>query len=295
MIITCLIGDPVEHSVSNYMYNYFAEKVGLNYGHAKFLVSSKDKNNLKLAIQALKILNINGANITIPYKISVMKYLDEIDKRARLIGAVNVIANKNKRLIGYNTDGVGAISAIEKYLRKIKSKDQIVVFGAGGVARAIIFELSKKTKKITVINRKSDFYLAKNLKIDFLKINNQIKILSLSDENVIKEVINSNFIINATSVGIWPNAKKSLMSKFHFAQVNKYSPIKDKYFFDVVFNPYLTKFLLTAKHYKAKVCPGLYMMIHQGIKSFEIWTGKIIPLKYDKQISNLLIKKLNAP
>lgn len=277
MIVTCLIGDPVEHSLSNYMYNYFAKKVGLNYGHVKFKVSSKNRNNLKIAIQALKILGINGANITIPYKVKVMRYLDKIDKTAKAIGAVNTIINKNNKLIGYNTDGVGAIQAIEKYLREIKPSDQIVVFGAGGVARVVVFELSKKTKKITVLNRTPDFYLAQNLRNDFIKFNNQIEILPLNDMNIIKETVKSDFVINATSVGMFPNTKESLLSKSQFAIINTRSPVKNKYFFDVVY-PHLTKFLSIAKEkYNAKVCPGLYMTIYQGIKTFKLWTEKDVP------------------
>lgn len=295
MIVTCLIGDPVKHSVSNFMYNYFAEKVGLDYSHVKFRVSSDNENNLKIAVQSLRTLNIKGANITLPYKIKVMKYLDRIDKTGALIGAVNTIVNKNGKLIGYNTDGKGALLAIETHLKKIKPKDKIVVFGAGGAARAIVFEIAKRTKNITLINRVLDFHLAEKLKKDFKKINNKIKILPLNDENIIHTVIESDFVINATSVGMSPHVKSSLLSKFHFSKTNLRSPIKNKYFFDVVYNPYLTKFLLTANRYKAKVCSGLYMMIYQGLNSFKLWTGKNIREKNTlNKVHNLLARKLYA-
>lgn len=294
MIVTCLFGDPVEHSVSNYMYNYLAERVGLNYSHVKFKIPSKNKDNLKLAIQSIKVLGMRGANITLPYKIEAIKYLDKIDRNAALIGAINTILNKKNKLIGYNTDGFGAISAIEKHLKKVESNDKIVVLGAGGAARAVVFELITRTKNLTIINREIDFLKAKRLQADLKKINEEIKILPLNNKNLVTEAIKANFIINATSVGMWPKIEKSLLSESHFAEINEYSAIKNKYFFDVVFNPYLTKFLLAAKRYRARVCSGLYMLIYQGIKSFKIWTGKDISDKDIKQVFNLLRKKLYA-
>jgi len=276
------------------MYNYFAEKVGLDYSHVKFEVSSDNENNFKAAIQSLRTLNIRGANITLPYKLEVIKYLDEIDETAALIGAVNTIVNKDGKLIGYNTDGKGALLAIDKHLKKITREDKVVVFGAGGAARAIIFEISKRTNNITIVNRPPDFYLAENIKKDFEKINARIKVLLLNDKNIIHTVIDSDFIINATSVGMFPYIKDSLLSELHFCEIDSFSPIKNKYFFDVVYNPYLTKFLSTAKGYKAKVCSGLFMMIYQGVRSFRLWTERDVDDKYVRGVSNLLKQKLYA-
>jgi len=270
------------------MFNYLAKSVNLNYSHVKFKVSSQNKNNLKIAIQALRVLNIRGANITSPYKREVMKYLDKIDKHAKLIGAVNTIVNKNGKLIGYNTDSYGAIQAIEKHLRKIKSSDYVVIFGAGGAARAIIFEICKRTKNVVVINR--SYNRIKKLKSDFRKFN--FRILPLTNENITNEVIKANFVINATSVGMFPNNKDCLISPYLFYKINKYSSLKDKLFFDVIFNPYLTKFLLIPKEYGAKVCSGLFMMIYQGIKAFELWTNKDIAQVHVTRIRNLLRAKI---
>ena len=289
MIVTCLIGDPVEHSVSNYMYNYFAEKVGLNYSHVKFRVPSNNKNNLKIAIQSLRVLSIRGANITLPYKIEVMKYLDEIDKTATLIGAVNTIVNKDCKLIGYNTDGKGAISAIEQCFKKIKPEDKIVVFGAGGAARAIVFEITKRTKNITVINRSLDFYLAEKLRKDFKEINNKIKIFPLNDKNIIHTVINSDFVINATSVGMFPKSNEEIINQKIF---NKICNLNGKYFFDAIFNPYKTKFLLNAEKKGGKVCSGLDMMIYQAISAFKLWVGHDLKRVNIKPIKKRLIKIL---
>ena len=270
MIITCLIGDPVNHSISNYMYDYFAKKAKLDYSHVKFRVPLTNKNNLGVTIKSLRTLGIRGINVTLPYKIKIIHYLDKKDETAVSIGAVNTILNKNNKLTGYNTDGQGAVLAIRNHLREIKPSDRILVFGAGGAARAIIFELCKITKITDIIFFNFD----------------------ANNENIINEMVKSNFIINATSVGMFPNSNRCLLSESLLRKVNKQSPIRNKYFFDVVFNPYLTKFLLLAKNYEAKICPGLWMMIYQGVKSFKIWIGKDVSKNDIISVYHLLKRKL---
>ena len=274
------------------MYDYFAKKAKLDYSHVKFRVPLTNKNNLGVTIKSLRTLGIRGINVTLPYKIKIIHYLDKKDETAVSIGAVNTILNKNNKLTGYNTDGQGAVLAIRNHLREIKPSDRILVFGAGGAARAIIFELCKITKNITIINRLLDFDKARKILIDFTGFNNELKILKLNNENIINEMVKSNFIINATSVGMFPNSNRCLLSESLLRKVNKQSPIRNKYFFDVVFNPYLTKFLLLAKNYEAKICPGLWMMIYQGVKSFKIWIGKDVSKNDIISVYHLLKRKL---
>lgn len=227
MFISCLIGDPVVQSVSPYMYNYFGQKAGFDYySHIKLRVPLGDKNAFPKALQAVKTLGFAGINITIPYKVEVLKYLDDIDERAKKIGAVNAIINKEGSLKGFNTDGLGALSAIENVLRKIKQKDKIVIFGSGGAARAIVGTLLPLTKNITILNRIEDFYLAEKMKKDIKKI----KIIPLNDENIIQSVANSDFVINATSVGMHPNEKNSILSQKNFVVINSKTTIKTNIF-----------------------------------------------------------------
>ena len=152
--------------------------------------------------------------------------------------------------------------------------------------------MCKITKNITIINRLLDFDKARKILIDFTGFNNELKILKLNNENIINEMVKSNFIINATSVGMFPNSNRCLLSESLLRKVNKQSPIRNKYFFDVVFNPYLTKFLLLAKNYEAKICPGLWMMIYQGVKSFKIWIGKDVSKNDIISVYHLLKRKL---
>ena len=290
MIVTCLFGDPVEQSVSPYMYNYFGVKAGIPYySHIKIKVPADNEDNLKNAIEAAKFFGFVGINITIPYKTRVLKYLDKLDNGAEIAGMVNAIVNDNGRLVGYNTDSKGAILAIEARLRKIKTKDKVLIFGAGGAARAVTIAISSKNKNITLINRKEDFNLALSLKKDIEKLGVSLNILPLNEENIIEQASVADLIINATRVGMVPNAKESIISKDQFKKINKISNLKNKIFFDVVFNPYTTQFLKLAKKHGAKICQGLHMTIYQGAASFELWTGKKVK-KHDLEIIHKIIK-----
>ena len=145
--IVGLIGHPVEHSFSPPMHNAAFDALGLNYAYVAFDVNP---NDLQSAIEGATSLNIKGFNVTIPHKIEVIRHLDELDEVAGLIGAVNTIDFKN--LKGYNTDGIGAIKAIEE-VTKVKGKN-VVVAGAGGASRAISFYLAKfGAASITILNR----------------------------------------------------------------------------------------------------------------------------------------------
>lgn len=291
--ITCLIGDPVEHSVSDVMFQCFAKLTGVkNYNHLKFKVDKTNSENLKIAIKGISVFGIAGANITLPYKESAIRYLDIVGKTVSLVGAVNTIVNKKGKLIGHNTDGHGAIKAIATKLRTFKSTDKVVVIGAGGAARAIIGSLPQ-VSGLTILSRASDFDRAEKLKEDFRKRDFKIETKSLTDQNIISAIREADFVINATLVGMYPKSNNSFINKKHLNNVGK-STIRDTMFFDVVFNPFETKFLKLAKQYGAKTCPGIYMMIHQGIKAFELWTGKKVPEKNIEKVSRFLQKIINS-
>lgn len=292
-IITCLIGDPVEHSVSDIMFGRFAKLTGIeNYSHLKFRVAKTNPTNLSNALKALPILGIAGANITLPYKESAMQYLDFVDKTAQFVGAVNTIVNKNGKLIGYNSDGIGAVTAIKKKLKPIKSTHKIVIFGAGGASRAIIGSLPKVSQIILLI-RHLDSKQAERLKKDFASYGINIEYRTLTDKNIISAIKDADFVINATPVGMYPKSDSSIITKNHLESIGK-SRIKTIAFFDAVFNPFETKFLKLAKRYGARTCPGIYMMIYQGIQAFKLWTGKRVLDGSIEAEANLLKKAIKS-
>ncbi len=266
MLYSALIGKPVEHSVSPALFGFLAKEAGLEYGHLKIKVASSEE--LTGAMRSLQILGFCGANVTLPYKQTVIKSLDKLSPEAEKIGAVNTLLFKNGRSIGYNTDAAGALEAIEHILRPIKENDRVLLIGAGGAARAIAYSLYHKTKHIHILNRTKS--RAQDLSRHIS--GGRIKTDALSSDNLRLLLPQSNFIINATSVGMRPQERMNLLGE----QIIGSLSLERKYFFDAVFNPYLTEFLQIAKQRGAKICPGMYMMIYQAIKAFKIWTGKSI-------------------
>lgn len=295
-ILTCLLGDPVDHSVSDLMFQYFAEITGIdNYKHLKLRVPRDNKENLRIALHAVRMFNFAGANITLPYKEQVTMYIDDHDNTAREIGAVNTVANESGKLIGYNTDSYGAIKAIEEKLRPIKFSDKVMILGAGGAARAIVAGLADKVNKIDILNRSLDLKRAVKLKEDIPHIKTLIEVKELSDQNIIHSLADSSIVINATSVGMYPNSNETLLNKHHIESIPDYQiNIKSKVFFDVVFNPFITPFLSLAQGYGCKICPGIYMMIYQGIKAFNLWTGKEVSDEEVEKISTLLRNRIES-
>lgn len=285
MYYSALLGKPVEHSISPQLFRVLGESLGVEYSHLKIEVATRDL--LREYFSALKILNFCGINITLPYKLYAMNFVDELDETASNCGAVNTIVFKGNKIIGYNTDAIGAIRAIEIKLRKIKSEDEVCIIGSGGASRAVVYEVYKRCKNISIINIDQDE--AKKLSNDLS--NGKIKYYKLNDVNLIFLLGKSNFIINATSVGMSPESEKTIISR---SVLDKFRTLEGKYFFDAIFNPYKTKFLLDAEKRGAKVCSGLYWMIFQASAAIKLWLDLKEDIKIDEdKVALKLLKHLS--
>ncbi|AIJ04897.1 shikimate 5-dehydrogenase [Methanocaldococcus bathoardescens] len=254
-----LIGHPVEHSFSPIMHNAAFKDKGLNYVYVAFDVLPE---NLKYVIDGAKALGIVGFNVTIPHKIEIMKYLDEIDKDAQLIGAVNTIKIEDGKAIGYNTDGIGARMALEEEIGKVKDKN-IVIYGAGGAGRAVAFELAKDNN-IIIANRTIE--KAENLAKEISeklnkKFGEEVKFSGLD-----VDLDGVDIIINATPIGMYPNVDAEPIVKAENMR-------EDMVVMDLIYNPLETVLLKEAKKVNAKTINGLGMLIYQGAVAFKIWTG----------------------
>ena len=195
--IVGLIGHPVEHSFSPPMHNAAFQKLGMDWAYVAFDVNP---NDLPSAIEGAKSLNIKGFNVTIPHKIEVMQQLNDLDEVAGLIGAVNTIDFKN--LKGYNTDGIGAVRAIEE-VSSIENKN-VVVAGAGGASRAISFYLAKfGASSITILNRNVN--RAQNLADDVLKSDLIGDVGSDSISEINKYLSNADILVDTTPLGMDPH------------------------------------------------------------------------------------------
>ena len=262
-----IFGNPVSHSLSPIMQNAWFEQYKLNNLYVAFDILPK---NLKSAVEFIKTLNILGVNVTVPHKVEVMKYLDTIDAAAKSIGSVNTIVNKNNKLYGYNTDWQGFITDLKFKKIDLKNK-KIVVVGAGGAAKAILYALTKmKTKKIFLTSRTID-----KAKLVAKKYNN----VSVIDINKIP----ANFfqdidcLVNCSTCGM----KKGDKLPFMIKEFNK-----KIVFYDIIYNKE-TPFKKFAAKNKIKYFSGEGMLIYQGAASFDKWTG-IFP---DTKNTLSLIKK----
>jgi len=252
-----LIGNPVAHSLSPAMHNQAFATTGYKGIYLVFRVTDPGA-----AIKGIRALNFKGVSVTLPHKVAVMEYLDEVDETAARIGAVNTIVNNRGRLIGYNTDCAGALQAL-RTRTSIKGKS-VGLIGAGGAARAIGFGLVAAGGCVTILNRSrtSGEGLAVDLQAEYLPLNdwqpNRYEIL-----------------INTTSVGMHPETDATPIPKEELS--------KEMVVMDIVYNPLDTRFLKEAAAKKCRTINGVAMFVFQGVHQFELWTGQKAPVDVMRQ------------
>ena len=261
--IVGLIGHPVEHSFSPPMHNAAFDALGMDYAYVAFDVNPAE---LQKAIEGARSLNIRGFNVTIPHKIEVMKYLDEIDDVARLIGAVNTIDFKN--LKGYNTDGIGAVRAIEEVI-SIKNKN-VVIAGAGGASRAISFYIAKYgADSLTILNRNVDKAQSLAGDVSNSGLIGDVKSDSINEINAY--LADADILVDTTPLGMHPHINDQPIATAE----NMHDELV---VFDAVYNPNETVLLKQAIEAGAKPVYGIKMLLYQGAESFKIWTGADAPV-----------------
>jgi shikimate dehydrogenase len=240
------------------MHNNAFKHIGYNGVYLAFNVK-----NIKQAIEGMKSLGIKGFSVTIPHKQTVMEHLDEIDEKAQNIGAVNTIINTDGRLIGYNSDCLGAMSAL-KEKTNIKDKN-VIIIGAGGAARAIGFGIRAEGGKLTILNKFEDEgeLLAKDLDVNYYPI----------EEFENKEC---DILIHATPLGMTPDV--------HTTPVKKEALHKNMVVMDIVYNPLKTRLLKEAEDIGCTIVDGVSMFIYQAVFQFELWTGKKAPVNLMRKV-----------
>jgi len=263
--VCAVIGDPIEHSLSPQIHNAAFQHLKLNYVYVAFRVAEKD---IKNALQGIQALKIHGLNVTMPLKTKIIPYLDKLDSCAERIGAVNTVLNEKGKLIGYNTDGLGALAALKANNQDLVNK-KILILGAGGASRAISYTLAKDARKIVILNRTIEKArsLAKELNKIFGK---KVRYGEINEKRLEKELKDTDILINATLLGMHPYKNETPVSRKLLQS--------DLTVFDLVYNPPETRLLREAKAIGAKTINGLAMLVHQGALSFEIWTGKKAPI-----------------
>lgn len=246
-----ILGHPVGHSLSPAMHNAAFEAAGINGVYLAF-----DVTDLRAAVQGIRGLGIRGLSVTIPHKVAVMKLLDEIDPVAKRIGAVNTIVNRDGRLLGANTDWLGAVKALEE--KTDLEAGSVLVIGAGGSARAVCAGLVERGARVHIANRTVE--KARELA--------RVHGCTWSGLDHI-ESVRADILINTTSVGMEPDTvgmpvPSRLLPGFSIVM-------------DIVYAPLETKMLQEAAKAGCGTISGLRMLLLQAVTQFEIWTGMDAP------------------
>ena len=255
-----VVGNPINHSLSPEIHNYWFRENDINAHYEKKLIS---KEEIPKIISQMRENKINGINITVPFKSDFVSYIDELSNEAKQTNSVNTIYNKDGKLVGHNTDIAGFELAI-RHCKYNVNKKKILIIGAGGVVPSIIIALKKMgAEKIFLKNRS----LEKKEKLK--KFYPEIDLIDW------EQVVNADMIINATSVGL-NNIEKLDLDIKSFGE--------GKFFYDVIYNPKETKFLTEAKSFGNTIENGKMMFIYQAHQAFSVW-HKIFP-----RIDSKLIK-----
>ncbi|MEK7841501.1 MAG: shikimate dehydrogenase [Deltaproteobacteria bacterium] len=276
-----IFGYPIRHTISPAMHNAVIKALGLDMIYLPFEIKP---SNLRDAVNGIKGIGMLGVNITIPHKEAVMKLLDDISEEARLIGAVNTIVNKDNRLIGHNTDGYGYVASIKEDC-KFNPKDKIIIIlGAGGAARAVSAALAKSgAKKIIIANR--TLSRADNLVKTFKRKFPDTKFEAIElEEDILRTYFQDiNLLVNTTSVG---------MEKNEILEIPLEVLLKTAIVSDIVYNPLQTLLLKKADKLGLAAHGGLSMLIHQGAKSFKLWTGIDAPVNVMRKAALKALKTI---
>ncbi|MBI4752774.1 shikimate dehydrogenase [Candidatus Desantisbacteria bacterium] len=259
-----IIGDPVKHSLSPQMHNAAFNYLKLDFVYIPFHVKPE---SLGEAIRGMRALDMVGLNVTVPHKIEVMKYLDEVSSDAKAIGAVNTVFCKDNKCIGDNTDGRGFIRALIEDEGITVAGKSVVILGAGGSARAIGHSLIKKgVDRLIFCNRTVS--RAEEMAKSFQHMDVFVAGRGIIDSR--DEITRADMIINTTSAGM--KQGDSLLIDPEWIR-------KGQIFYDIIYSPPETLLLQAAKARGARTINGLGMLIHQGALAFEIWTGCSAPVE----------------
>lgn len=263
--LTGVFGDPVDDNPTGVVEEAAFAAKNLNYRYLTIKVLPED---LRMAMDSVKIFDMKGINLTMPHKIKVLPYLDELSPAAEIIGAVNTVIQKEGKLFGENTDGKGFVTAL-KNSGETLDKKKVTILGAGGAARAIAVECALNgAAHINIINRSIEKgeELASLIQ---MKTDSSAKYLNWKNNMEIPS--DTDILINATSIGFSPNVTDK-------PDIDYTTITPEMCVCDVIFNPAETIFLKSAAENGAKTITGLGMLVQQAALNFTLWTGVEAPV-----------------
>ena len=262
-----VIGNPVEHSLSPVIHNAAFQKLALNFVYLAWRV-----DRIGDAVTGLRALgNFRGASVTIPHKVAVLPFLDEVEETARHIGAVNTIVAEGGKLLGMNTDATGALRALREGNAPLREAS-VVIIGSGGAARAIAFALAAEASvaRLHLLGIEADE--RRNLAADLRnKTGVSVEEADVDDDHLKHVLPEARVLIHCTPVGMAPKIGKTCVP-LNFLH-------RGLTVMDIVYNPRETQLLTDAKAAGCRTISGLDMFLYQAVSQFERWTGRSAPVE----------------
>jgi len=261
-----VFGCPIDENPTGVMEEAGFAAKGLDF---RYITIKVNEGDLGAAMQGLRAMNMRGINLTIPHKVEVLKYLDELSEAAEIIGAVNVVVNNAGKLWGENTDGKGFLTSLKDAGVSPQGKT-VMILGAGGAARAISVECALAgAEKIIIVNRNTQRGQAL---VDLLKEKTPAAVEYIPWQGAIVVPQGTHILVNATSVGLFPNVDQK-------PEIDYDTITADTVVTDVIFNDPNSLFLQAAAARGAQTINGLGMLVNQGAVNFTLWTGEEAPLE----------------
>ncbi len=261
-----VFGHPVSENPTVVMQEAGFHALNLNWRYLTIEVSPQD---LGAAMQGVRAFNMKGINLTIPHKVEVLKYLDEVKPDAALMGAVNTVVRVGEKLIGENTDGKGFMHALTRDAKVDPKGKKVLVLGSGGAARSITVELALAgAQQITIVNRSFERGMAL---AELLNSKTPTKAVFIQWQGQSSVPKDTDILVNATSIGLFPNIHEK--PDIDYASIGPEMVVCD-----VIHTP-LTPFLEEAKARGAKILGGLGMLVYQGAIGFKLWTALDAPVE----------------
>lgn len=266
-----VIGDPVEHSLSPVLHKFFFKKFDINALYFAFRIEAKRLQN---AIDGMRAFGVSGLNVTTPHKENVTSFVDSRSSEVKLMGAANTLKNENDGISAYGTDPAGFIESLGVFGDRFTDA-HVVLLGAGGSARAIAFALARlSVGQLTLVNR--TLTRARQLATitrETFGIHH-IETVMLSDPYLNDAIAEASIVINATTVGMFPNTTAAI--------INNFAAFSNRHFvYDLIYNPATSLFLSRAREKGATIQNGLDMLIFQGLQSQRIWLDRSLELDQD--------------
>ncbi|MBN2809337.1 MAG: shikimate dehydrogenase [Deltaproteobacteria bacterium] len=252
-----VIGNPIAHSLSPVMHNAAFKELDLEAYFTAFQVA-----DLKAALTGVRALGIAGLSVTLPHKTEIIPYLDWVDASAQAIAAVNTVVNRQGQLCGYNTDATGALAALQA--KVTLAGRRVLVVGAGGAARALVYGLVKAGAQVAIVNRTPvrGLALAEAFAVQYLNFSES-------------KDFEAEILVNTTSLGMTPASDQLAVPEALL--------VSPRVVMDIVYNPLHTRLLAAAQAKGAQIIDGLEMFIGQGALQFTLWTGQTAPLAVMRQ------------